>query len=298
MRFRPCHLVLLLSLAGAPSALAQQTKPKTKPTTTNNVGVLGAGPATPAPQPAPVPAPAPAAPPPSAPGQPAPQRKKAVNPQAPVEQGPSPQHFTDPYRQWGNGRRGQRQDVTGTVVGGPGAGLIQTGVSMDVQVGAGGSVPPSAKAVAEEEERQGGGNATLSLSGDQLVGLMGDPVYGQSGREDAARELLDGGLDAVPALVGHLGDKRIYTEVPGDNGPVRVTVGQACDTMLYALVTPRYTSAHAPRNSVTPTRYFKVEDWRAFWQARQGRKLADVRAELRAAVDQYWQSGGTVQTVR
>lgn len=264
-----------------------------------------------APQPAPQ-QPAPQRPAPQTqPGaqQPAPAQPRHGHRQDPVgqtpppnAQAPSPQAYQNPYNLW-NGTP-QTSDGRGST-GRPGSaanpqapvpqnarGAYRTGMVANppedpAQDGV--YFPPTA--VAGE-----GNGGNLSLSGEQLVQLMGDNLYSQDGREAAANELLQGGLEGVPALLTHLGDKRVFVERGGADN---ITVGQACDSLLYAMVTPgNYRSPQEPKGAHPPQRFFKVEDWNGFFKARQGKSIQAIRQELHASIDAYWSSGGTVQSVK
>lgn len=149
-----------------------------------------------------------------------------------------------------------------------------------------------------------GRGASLELSPPQLLQLMGDPLYSVDGRRRAARELREQGWDAVPYLIEHLGDRRVYQPaVAGRNGgkgkagglpdvDAEISVGAMCDDVLYQIITPKYDSPH--RKLVAKPKsasIYRVADWRAWWAANRSKGLARVHREMKAVVDTYWLAG-------
>ena len=41
-----------------------------------------------------------------------------------------------------------------------------------------------------------------------------------------------------------------------------------------------------------------MDDWSVWWAANQGKSLADIHAELKPLVDEYWKRHGTTQNVK
>ncbi|HQF87251.1 MAG TPA: hypothetical protein PLN26_08450 [Acidobacteriota bacterium] len=155
--------------------------------------------------------------------------------------------------------------------------------------------------------------------GPELLTRLADPALPPVDRLDLVNRIGAVGMDAVPVLIAHLGDERPvlwetklreYGQAPGTpcpaaaSDPVAGTVaqplGQTCENLLYAIITPRgYRSpfeagAHPPRVG----RMFRVADWPAWWGRNHARTLDDVRAALRPVIDRYWQSNGEEQVVR
>ncbi len=159
--------------------------------------------------------------------------------------------------------------------------------------------PGRAPKAAPSVVRGRGPGADVSLSAPQLVALLGDPMYSQDGKHRTQKELLEGGMTAVPALIQALEDQRVYEEVTVQTpeGPRvhKVTVAMVADEMLYEIVTPVYQSKLERKMLPKSMVMFTVKDWRAWHAKRKGRSLEDVHQEVRAVMDRYWQSSGEEQ---
>ncbi len=147
----------------------------------------------------------------------------------------------------------------------------------------------------------GGANATVDLSGAQLINLLGDPLYSPEGKQQTEVELIAGGLASVPALVAALGDRRAYgtRPVPGPDGTMKaepITVGQQCEALLYQIITPQYRSRFEKGSiKVKDPVMFTVTNWPAWWDHNRSRGLGAIHKDISDATDRYWQQGGTEQ---
>lgn len=146
-----------------------------------------------------------------------------------------------------------------------------------------------------------GRGADVSLSAPQLVQLLGDPIYSQDGKQRTQKELLEGGMSAMPALINALGDKRVYEEttVQTADGPAvhKVTVAQVAEEMLYEIVTPDYVSPHEKRMVPKSAVMFTVRDWKAWYERNKKRPLEKIHQDIQGVMDSYWKSGGQEQVV-
>lgn len=143
---------------------------------------------------------------------------------------------------------------------------------------------------------------------EELVRRLGDAPAGE--RAALGATILAGGIDALPVLIAHLGDARVYEKdrdvqnyvgLPA-KGPrpepryAVVTVGQVCGDLLHRLLTPPYPSPHAgvvkPRGEL-----FIVRDWPKWWRENHRRSLAQLHKGLERLVDRYFLSGGDPQVV-
>lgn len=128
-------------------------------------------------------------------------------------------------------------------------------------------------------------------------------------KEDACKRLVAAGLAAVPLLVLSLDDGRTFaqrdsvnrTNLPVTERPepilVARTVGTRCEELLHRIATPAPRQPVDHRGKVRSTQVLAIRDWRAFWQRRSGRTLAEIHAELAPLVDAYWAQQGTTQQV-
>ncbi len=159
--------------------------------------------------------------------------------------------------------------------------------------------PSRAPRAAASVVRGRGPGADVSLSAPQLVALLGDPMYSQDGKRRTQKELLEGGMTAVPALIQALEDHRVYEEVTVESpdGPRvhKVTVAMVADEMLYEIVTPVYQSKLERKMLPKSMVMFTVKDWRAWHAKRKGRSLEEVHQEVRGVMDRYWQASGEEQ---
>lgn len=146
----------------------------------------------------------------------------------------------------------------------------------------------------------GGGNAQVDLSGPQLINLLGDPLYSTDGKQQTEVELLAGGLSSVPALIGALNDRRSYgtrpVVTPTGVKSEPVTVGQQCEALLYQIITPNQRSRfEKPGMAVKDPVMFSVGNWNVWWEKNRNRPLELIHQDVAAAMDRYWQQGGTEQ---
>lgn len=155
---------------------------------------------------------------------------------------------------------------------------------------------------------------------EQLPGMierLADQTVDADARRAGEDRLVAAGLAAVPLLLAHLGDVRqAWGECEGKPLPARpratpetmfvqklFSVGDRCRLMLGRIVAPRHYSSPLARGSkATPAgidgAFFSVDDWPAFFARREGQTLAVIRAELEPVLDQYYASGGIVQSIR
>lgn len=134
--------------------------------------------------------------------------------------------------------------------------------------------------------------------------LGGDAPLPQ--KQDAFQQLRLSGRDAIPLLIASLSDERPYEvrditnrmNLPrGANPqPVMATlrVGARCEDLLHAIVTPAVSGSNI---KVFSEQVLRIADWRAFWEKRRDRSLADIHKELEPLVREYWKAHGTTQTV-
>ena len=129
----------------------------------------------------------------------------------------------------------------------------------------------------------------------------------------AKQELYKVGRDAFPVCIAHLEDERVYERCDVQNylglppehvAPrpkpiiVDVKVGSEMRDTLQSLLTPiGYRSPYERNFKPHSMEMFLVKDWRAFWQKRRTKTLAQIHEELKPLVDRYYQTGGDAQPV-
>src|SRR3954468_19295398 len=142
-----------------------------------------------------------------------------------------------------------------------------------------------------------------------LVGILGSEVSLAQKRE-ASQQLVRAGKAAIPVLIGYLRDPRVYerrdivnrTNLPGFEPPpepriANISVDSRCLDLLYEIVTPVGSPISANFKGFIEQK-LQVDDWRVWWAANQGKSLADIHAELKPLVDEYWKRHGTTQNVK
>ena len=92
------------------------------------------------------------------------------------------------------------------------------------------------------------------------------------------------------------------TDLPGFKPPpepriANMSVGSRCQDLLYEIVTP-VGSPISANFKVFSEQKLQVDDWPVWWAANQGKSLADIHAELKPLVDEYWKRHGTTQNVK
>jgi len=162
-----------------------------------------------------------------------------------------------------------------------------------------------------DSRQRGDRNKAASASPDltALVDILGSGVALAQKRE-ASQQLVGAGKAAIPVLIGCLGDQRVYerrdivnrTDLPGFKPPPKpqianISVGSRCQDLLYEIVTP-VGSPITANFKVFSEQKLQVDDWRVWWAANQGKSLADIHAELKPLVDEYWKRHGTTQNVK
>ena len=162
-----------------------------------------------------------------------------------------------------------------------------------------------------DSRQRGDRNKAASASPDltALVGILGSGVALAQKRE-ASQQLVGAGKAAIPVLIGALHDPRVYerrdivnrTDLPGFKPPPKpqianISVGSRCQDLLYEIVTP-VGSPITANFKVFSEQKLQVDDWPVWWAANQGKSLADIHAELKPLVDEYWKRHGTTQNVK
>jgi len=162
-----------------------------------------------------------------------------------------------------------------------------------------------------DSRQRGDRNKAASASPDltALVDILGSGVALAQKRE-ASQQLVGAGKAAIPVLIGCLGDQRVYerrdivnrTDLPGFKPPPKprmanISVGSRCQDLLYEIVTP-VGSPITANFKVFSEQKLQVDDWPVWWAANQGKSLADIHAELKPLVDEYWKRHGTTQNVK
>jgi hypothetical protein len=143
-----------------------------------------------------------------------------------------------------------------------------------------------------------------------LLNRLADPKASADQKEAAKKQIVSQGKDALPVLIAHLDDTRAfkrediqnYYNLPPNHPtppPVMavVTVGEACEKMLYELITPPASPGIDFRGKVFSESVLKVKDWKAWWERNKTKSLEQIRKELQPLVDRYWKEHGTEQTV-
>ncbi len=157
------------------------------------------------------------------------------------------------------------------------------------------------------------------VEGPELLTRLADPALPPMDRLELVNRIGAAGMDAVPVLIAHLEDERPVhweTKLREDGrtpeaprpaaapdpvaGTVAQPLGQACENLLYAIITPRdYRSPfEAGAQTRRAGRMFRVAHWPAWWGRNHARSLAEIHASLQPVIDRYWQSGGEEQVVR
>ncbi|HSA60554.1 MAG TPA: hypothetical protein VLJ37_12815 [bacterium] len=144
-----------------------------------------------------------------------------------------------------------------------------------------------------------------------LIDRLADPKASLEQKEAVKRRILDQGRDAVPVLIDHLGDARVFKRQDIQNyynlppnlptpPPVmaNVTVGQECERILYDLITPNPSpSAGTVKGKPFSFSVLRVTDWKAWWEKNKGKGLEEIHQDLQPLVDRYWREHGTEQVV-
>lgn len=125
------------------------------------------------------------------------------------------------------------------------------------------------------------------------------------------------GARALPVLIDHLTDHRPagtrrIGNLPGEcmnlpphqpvpsvcNGPTEIVmnmdVAAWCETLLYEIVTPAYSSPHAhgaDRGKAGGERPFIVKNWKEWWARYQRKNLVALHVMARTLIDRFWQRG-------
>jgi hypothetical protein len=144
-----------------------------------------------------------------------------------------------------------------------------------------------------------------------LIDRLADPKASLEQKEAVKRQILDKGKDALPVLIDHLGDARVFKREDIQNyynlpphrptpPPVmaNVTVGQECERILYDLITPRPSpSVDLVKGKPFSLSILRVTDWEAWWKKNKGKSLQEIHKDLQPLVDRYWREHGTEQVV-
>lgn len=139
--------------------------------------------------------------------------------------------------------------------------------------------------------------------------LLGQAKVSVAEKQLALARLFKSQKGAIPLLIGHLNDQRIYekskTLPPPLNAPahaapapqmvVDIPVSEVVSDLLYQIITPVYSSPHATRGKVYSHSVFLVKDWSRWWKTNQHKTLAQIHTELRPKVDAYWLGKGLTQ---
>jgi hypothetical protein len=114
---------------------------------------------------------------------------------------------------------------------------------------------------------------------ETLIQLLGDPRLSSQKHIEAADALQKSGKAAIPALIHALQDQRVYFphwEVPNSgaihNQYMDLTVGEACDLILLAIITPPNCGGVG---------YPKVTDWPSWWKKHKDMSLEAIQKEVR-----------------
>lgn len=179
--------------------------------------------------------------------------------------------------------------------------------------------PGDPSAVTEQQLAVDAWGCLRWTDGPELLTRLADPALPPVDRLELVNQIWAVGMDAAPVLIAHLGDERPVhweTKLRTDGqtpeapppaaapdpvaGTVAQPLGQTCENLLYAIITPRgYRSpfeagAHPRRVG----RLFRVADWPAWWGRNHALSLAEIHASLQPVIDRYWQSNGEEQMVR
>jgi len=143
----------------------------------------------------------------------------------------------------------------------------------------------------------------------RLVQVLGSDASSQE-KQEASRALVKAGVEAIPVLIGALGDRRVYERrdianrmnlPPNTPAPdpvmATITMGSHCEDLLYQIITPRHASSFAGNFKVFSEQVLLVDDWQKWWEANREKSLEQIHAELRPLVDEYWRQHGTTQSV-
>lgn len=148
---------------------------------------------------------------------------------------------------------------------------------------------------------------------EALLDGLGDPSLSLEAKEEIEKRILAEGKPAIPVLIAHRADGRIYEKgrdvtnrigLAVDSPPPPavyqdITVGSECAMLLDRMVTPAYRSPLEPQAPVKPRGpFFEVPDWEGWWQRNKAKPLATIHEEMKAVIDRYWAAGGKTQVVR
>lgn len=141
--------------------------------------------------------------------------------------------------------------------------------------------------------------------------LLGLEQASPTEKQQALERLFKAGKAAIPLLIGHLRDQRVYAKgqavppplnAPANASPpptlvVNTPVSAVVGELLYRIITPLYSSPYVSRGKVYSTSVFLVKDWESWWAKNQQKSLAQIHTELQPKVDRYWQTKGTAQVL-
>ncbi len=136
---------------------------------------------------------------------------------------------------------------------------------------------------------------------ERLVVDLGREDLYPEGKEAIPSRILEHGRDAIPVLVAHLDDARVFQTGRAASGspPLprgAVLVGDLVRKLLLTLITPT-ARANGERVEETVTEVLVVPDWRAWWERHRGETLEQIRAGLVPLLEAHIASGGTPQVV-
>jgi hypothetical protein len=68
------------------------------------------------------------------------------------------------------------------------------------------------------------------------------------------------------------------------------TLGERCETLLYEIITPPYTSPYmTPHTSKQmPPQPFVIPNWSQWWAQYQNKSLEEIQQEARKRIDEFW----------
>lgn len=145
-----------------------------------------------------------------------------------------------------------------------------------------------------------------------LVAKLGDPDVPLKEKEILKARIIKTGKGAIPVLIGHLDDNRVYRRGQDVQNyynlpphlptppPILVdaTVGNECRDMLYEIITPQDVPVSVQTN-FKPFSFsiLSVPDWNTWWGKNKKKSLKQIHEELKPLVKRYWEQHGTEQVV-
>ena len=184
----------------------------------------------------------------------------------------------------------------------------------------GSSKRPGSKEVGSEIQFDVAEWACLDAKGAGfLIEKLADKGLSREEKAGIPEALYKVGKDAIPALVGVLGDKRVawksrvllnegelMNRPAGVQAPPEqwretdVTVEEVAESALSTIVSPIGYEPPVPPNfkPISAGAPFRVESWPKWWEKNRGKSIEEIRESFKPVLDTYWKSKGVQQVVK